>query len=665
MIRIHQTLHGYNQGHHLLTATTLLKSSDDTQLMSLISDWDGFDSKYDEGAEYITAYPLLEGYYVIAKSWYAYEKPRPGCVWTQSLLIRQEDLNKIPDYKGLLKIFQRPSEEIGFDYYGNVIEIDENGKSDDGGLAIGDINYANIYMSLLKGGKPLIYEIGLPNHVYQEFILHLMNYIPGTILQKFTFSSGSTMPRRMKEGPIDFQFAVNCNDEFDRLDEEKKWSAVSVMDFINYELVNNKNDLRKLLQVFEDDIKDSTDNWLQIINLFFRLAAINHADNSKRVSLYLELIDTIHSSFPAEADGTVAKTRFTLPDLTTFIIDNYRFLLECCINQSFNSFTSDQLHLEQRVKELVEKEGHARFVDLIIEIHSKGIKTKVGFQLFAAATNMMDDDDVKKILEEDFTVLISMIPIDNSILNHRSWIDAPKETFDRIFLMFEIIVPKVFDYWNNLFEALLKNSSIVNDEILREIWKNVDRPVERVLAIINQSTWNGFLSPSISCECGKHKKEMMVWLHENQIKNEEAARLFMSHFKVDSWDVIKTKAEEWNHFVMSGKNHDTSYYVYLYNLSFNWMKSVTSFGFFKSAFYPIYSLAQSGNLSDRYWNMISDNTVNIQIPVWDKCKKMRLMASRRVLEAGLGDEVIHGFSPDNNLNQEILRYFLRMKKKRM
>lgn len=156
----------------------------------------------------------------------------------------------------------------------------------------------------------------------------------------------------------------------------------------------------------------------------------------------------------------------------------------------------------------------------------------------------------------------------------------------------------------------------------------------------------------------------MVWLHEYQVQNEEVARLFMSHFKVDSSDVVNTKAEEWKHFVMSGQNYNTAYYVYLYNLSFNWMKSVTAFGFFKSAFYPIYLLAQSSNLVDKYWNMISDNTVNIWIADWDKCKKMRLMASRRVLEAGLGEEAIHDFSPDKNLNQEILKYFLRMIRKK-
>lgn len=664
MIKIHQTLHGYDQGHHLIVATALLKSSDDAQRMSLMSDWDGFDNKYDEKAEYVTAYPLMEDYYVIAKSWYAYEKPRPGCVWTQSLLIRQEDLNRIPDFKVLLKVFQRPSEENGFDYYGNIIELKEETDQEEKVPLIGDINFVNVYLSLLQGDKPLVYEIDRPNFVYQELLLHLMNYIPGAILKKYSFSSGSTMPRKMKEGQMDLQFVVNCNDGFDRLDVEKKWREFSAMDYIHYELSNGRFEIRKLLQVFEVDIKDSVDNWLQIINLFFYLATISHSDESQRKSLYLDLINAIHSSFPNKDDGTVVKTRFTLQELTKHIIDDYSFLTECCTNQSFKSFTSKQLHLEQRINSLIAEEGHSRFVDLIMEIHTQGIKTEAGLFLFAASVKLMDDNDVDRLVKEDYTVLVSMIPIDNSILNNKAWINAQKNVFGSLFAMFEAKVPDSFDYWDELFIAILKNNIIVNDGVLQIIWKCVVKPVEKVLTIINQTTWSGFLSPSISNECGKHKKEMMVWLQEYQVQNEEVARLFMSHFKVDSSDVVNTKAEEWKHFVMSGQNNDTAYYVYLYNLSFNWIKSVTSFGFFKSAFYPIYLLAQSSNLVDRYWNMISDNTVNIWIADWDKCKKMRLMASRRVLEAGLGEEAIHDFSQDKNLNQEILKYFLRMKRKK-
>ena len=79
---IEQLLHGYNNGHHLIAGSVNLPLKD-TDRMSYLSDWSGYVNPYDKDTCYITAYPLEEsGYYVIAKSWYAEEMSRPGCVWT-------------------------------------------------------------------------------------------------------------------------------------------------------------------------------------------------------------------------------------------------------------------------------------------------------------------------------------------------------------------------------------------------------------------------------------------------------------------------------------------------------------------------------------------------------------------------------------------------------
>lgn len=99
MIELHQMLHGYKLGHNYVQGSIYLPSSYDMDKIATLSDWSEF---VDTGGErdYITAYPLFESpYYVIAKSWYADEMRRPGCVWTHSLLIQRDDLGKIIDYR--------------------------------------------------------------------------------------------------------------------------------------------------------------------------------------------------------------------------------------------------------------------------------------------------------------------------------------------------------------------------------------------------------------------------------------------------------------------------------------------------------------------------------------------------------------------------------------
>lgn len=58
---------------------------------------------------YLTGYPLLETpYYVLARTWYAPEMDRPGCVYTHSLLIEHADLARITDLDILDTLFARP-----------------------------------------------------------------------------------------------------------------------------------------------------------------------------------------------------------------------------------------------------------------------------------------------------------------------------------------------------------------------------------------------------------------------------------------------------------------------------------------------------------------------------------------------------------------------------
>lgn len=60
---------------------------------------------------YLTGYPLPDaGYYALARTWPAPEQPRPGCVWTHTLLIEFADLAALKDLSFLLKLFRRPEQ---------------------------------------------------------------------------------------------------------------------------------------------------------------------------------------------------------------------------------------------------------------------------------------------------------------------------------------------------------------------------------------------------------------------------------------------------------------------------------------------------------------------------------------------------------------------------
>lgn len=110
-IVVQQTLHGYNDGHRLLAGSVENLSSKDQQMLLVMSDASG-PSLSSNARGYITGYPLENtNLFAVARTWSAIEMPRPGCVWTHTLLIDFADLASLPSLGMLLKAFKRPSKE--------------------------------------------------------------------------------------------------------------------------------------------------------------------------------------------------------------------------------------------------------------------------------------------------------------------------------------------------------------------------------------------------------------------------------------------------------------------------------------------------------------------------------------------------------------------------
>ena len=78
----------------------------------------------DDLSYYMGYYLEQANKYVIAKTWYADEMLRSGCVWTHSIIFNMNDFSKINNFDTIIKLFRRPklNNYIG---YGIRLEIDE------------------------------------------------------------------------------------------------------------------------------------------------------------------------------------------------------------------------------------------------------------------------------------------------------------------------------------------------------------------------------------------------------------------------------------------------------------------------------------------------------------------------------------------------------------
>src|ERR1700730_8968337 len=105
---LHQALHGYSEGHRLLESSIPIPD-DLKRLMQRMSDLSGT-SVMNGFQEYLTGYPLSSlDAYALAKTWYAPEMSRPGCVWTHTFIIPASVMARIASFSAIRPLFRRPN----------------------------------------------------------------------------------------------------------------------------------------------------------------------------------------------------------------------------------------------------------------------------------------------------------------------------------------------------------------------------------------------------------------------------------------------------------------------------------------------------------------------------------------------------------------------------
>lgn len=201
-ITINQTLHGYSNGHHLL-ASSIDLSDASKRKMDILSDLSGPDIV--EGFEsYFSGYFLeAEQTIVLAKTWYASEMSRPGCVWTHSLLIRLDDIEALSQCSNnLLAFFVRPSSYGSYDDYSSTFVVDLLIHS----CEDRDKKKLQYLLWVMLGHEPPNIIISQHSEEYISELVFLWLTCYKEIPQRYSFITGSMSIRSDSEKIISLQF---------------------------------------------------------------------------------------------------------------------------------------------------------------------------------------------------------------------------------------------------------------------------------------------------------------------------------------------------------------------------------------------------------------------------------------------------------------------------
>lgn len=285
IIKIHQSLHGYQNGHQLIASSlnlnlaakrTLLYQSDLTGSLE-----NGFDS-------YVTGYPIIESnLYVLARTWYAPEMERPGCVWTHSLILEYSDLGKFIDLVFLNEYFVRPNSS-DFNKYSNEITI--NPSNLETPLANDSLSYKALLTAVYNNPDNTIIIPTNNSLTHESELLRLWSDQWPRLRRGFKFCSGALGLKSLDDGEFDVQIVPERNvNSIARQSSNPiivKIGGIEVEDWTLIFEHYSKEDIRKFLWTFGADMEGRRANYIPLMRMFeainskkFELAEVNYYIN--------------------------------------------------------------------------------------------------------------------------------------------------------------------------------------------------------------------------------------------------------------------------------------------------------------------------------------------------------------------------------------------------
>lgn len=203
LLSIHQTIHGYRDGHRLLSSSVTLPP-DSAWAMLVLSDMSGpaMQPGFDE---YITGYPLPgTDYFVFAKTWYAGEMSRPGCVWTHSLLIPREQVDQVST-AAILFSLTRPKQDA-FEMVAKApILIQNEPPIEPSQVDLGNRPVAEALVGAVFGQvRPVIVAVENAREL-EPLFLRIWDELWPSAKSRFSFCTGALIPRSVSGVLMDLQ----------------------------------------------------------------------------------------------------------------------------------------------------------------------------------------------------------------------------------------------------------------------------------------------------------------------------------------------------------------------------------------------------------------------------------------------------------------------------
>lgn len=411
-ITVHQLLHGYDGGHKLLASSRELPSTVARKIL-VQSDLSG--SIPPKAFEtYLTGYPLLEiSAYAFARTWYAPEMPRPGCVWTHTLLVEVNDIAIIPSLSSLLDCFTRPQLGKYRDFQSPIqrrvadATYEENIRRSD---------CEDLLRVFYGAEQPAVVMVGNEQEIFETLFIELWAQLWPEARLNFTFSTGSLSARKFDSRPFDVQLvpanavrevlrgsgaALAQRNENRSQNELAPGISALVVDFINHGLLG----LRRFIAEIADAgfTRRDASRAALIYDLIPGNSVLHEEDAQK-------LLQVVADNFPgADQAGTLKRRCFAAIDHSDIRQVDRWIIIQIATQNYGEAFASPAIGLGERMARLINQDSSVA-LDLLLRLSARSLN-RFGEQIAHAIISTQSEGQILVFLRRNSQFVSTFVKV--------------------------------------------------------------------------------------------------------------------------------------------------------------------------------------------------------------------------------------------------------------
>lgn len=646
---IHQVLHGYSQGHNRLASSFPLSVQDDDK-MKMLSDWSEYSGIKDNS--YITTYPLLDGrHYVVAKSWYADDMERPGCVWTHSLILDLNNLDEKFDFRSLMRLFKRP---IKGDYssYSEVIRYTAFPLSGVTKTFQEDV-LVWLYSNLIENKGPMVYRVEQDSSYYQGLILLLLQYLPLGFCKNVVLCSGSAYGRKSSMVEYTLQFATSVGTSLFTVVKDSKNEIDGVCEGIRSiceTMIKDASDTSEVLRVFSSDIGSSP------LKLCTTGTLLKYLDNAIAQSgekpSFSEIVKLMVEAFPSMYEGINVKTTFCKKSVSNLFSPELVVLadLATCISDKFLNYDAIEYH--QRVADLKNSEGVDAYAKYILSLLESDSINSAGEYQLKNSSEYLQAGEYYYLANNYWSVYMSLVIANPNILRYSFWVDLPEGHFASVYDLFRKYCFQDFDNWGKLFQIVLYRHHTIDTSLMECFVKNIPNFVWEVMEYLNHSVAYQ-LDPLVKRYCTDKSFQVLEWLREQKELTMPTARFIVENLSPYETNIKAYGSNIWTSLYNCNQYETLQYFTFMYILGHNWSDNI-GLKYIKRSFFQLHQALATDSLPIYLWAELEPYTAQLRwYNEWDKCKKLRKGIVKYLKSSGYGKDVLFDFTPFKNLNETL------------